>query len=92
MSVKPINVDRGRFAAALGEAVVRTWGELPQAVQERLFETAVVCGHHDERDESLREQLAEFLHDQHPRTGADNPDKAPPIGEVKYAAINSKSQ
>jgi len=56
-----------------------------------LFETAVLCGHHDERDESLREQLAEFLHDQHPRTGGDNPDEEPPIGEVKYAAINSKS-
>ena len=91
MSVKPVNVDRARFAAALGEAVVQAWGELPRDIQEMLFETAVVCGHHDERDESLREQLAEFLHDQHPRTGGDNPDKESPIGEVKYAAMNSKS-
>jgi hypothetical protein len=91
VSVKPVNANRGRFAEALGEAVVQAWAKLPRDIQETLFETAVVCGHHDERDESLREQLAEFLHDQHPRTGAENPDKQPPIGEVKYAAINSKS-
>jgi hypothetical protein len=30
----------------------------------------VVAGHHTERDESLREQLAVFLHQRHPRTGA----------------------
>jgi hypothetical protein len=33
-----------------------------------LFERAVVLGHKGERDESLREQLAKFLHDHHPRT------------------------
>jgi hypothetical protein len=27
-----------------------------------------VAGDHTERDESLREQLAQFLHDKHPRT------------------------
>jgi hypothetical protein len=27
-----------------------------------------VIGHQRERDESLREQLARFLHDRHPRT------------------------
>jgi len=38
------------------------------AIQERLFERAVVLGHHSERDEMLREQLAKFLHDHHRRT------------------------
>jgi hypothetical protein len=33
-----------------------------------LFERAVVLGHQTERDESLREQLAKFLHDHHERT------------------------
>jgi hypothetical protein len=54
---------------ALGRAVVGAWGELPRDVQELLFERAVVAGHISERDESLREQLAQFLHDKHPRTG-----------------------
>ena len=48
---------------ALGEAVVRTWSTLPQDVQHHLFEEAVTsCG------ESVRSQLAVFLHDKHPRT------------------------
>jgi hypothetical protein len=33
-----------------------------------LFERAIVLGHKGERDESLREQLAKFLHDHHART------------------------
>jgi hypothetical protein len=33
-----------------------------------LFEDAVAAGHRTERDESLREQLAVFLHQHHPRT------------------------
>jgi hypothetical protein len=64
-----------RFAVALGRAVIGAWGELPRDIQEKIFERAVVAGHHDERDESLREQLAAFLHDKHPRTG-----NAPKIG------------
>lgn len=58
----------GRFVDALGEAVIRTWGGLPQEIQRVIFEEAVLAGHQTERDESLREQLAEFLHDHHPRT------------------------
>jgi hypothetical protein len=58
-----------RFALALGQAVIGSWAALPREVQEALFEQAVRAGHHDERDESLREQLAAFLHDRHPRTG-----------------------
>jgi hypothetical protein len=37
-------------------------------VQRSLFEHAVVIGHRSERDESLREQLAQFLHDRHMRS------------------------
>lgn len=57
-----------RFAQALGRAVIATWSDLAQADQERIFESAVVLGHHDERDEMLREELARFLHDHHERT------------------------
>jgi glucose-6-phosphate-specific signal transduction histidine kinase len=57
-----------RFALALGRAAIHVWAELPQEVQEKLFEHAVVAGHRAERDESLREQLAKFLHDRHART------------------------
>jgi hypothetical protein len=57
-----------RFAEALGFAVLDLWSELPQQLQHRLFEQAVLRGHKTERDESLREQLAEFLHAHHERT------------------------
>jgi len=73
MTVKPVNENRSRFALALGEAAIDAWGDLPQEIQQTLFEKAVVRGHHDERDESLREQLAEYLHDHHPRTAPDGP-------------------
>jgi hypothetical protein len=68
MSVVPANTSRSRFANVLGDAVLECWAQLSQDTQHLLFEKAVVCGHHDERDESLREQLAEYLHDHHPRT------------------------
>jgi hypothetical protein len=58
-----------RFALALGQAVIGAWGKLPQDIQKSIFEQAVRAGHHDESDESLREQLAAFLHERHPRTG-----------------------
>ena len=57
-----------RFSRVMGAAVVALWGELPQPIQEQLFECAVVLGHQGERDEMLREQLAKFLHDHHERT------------------------
>lgn len=57
-----------QFLRALGTAVVSTWGKLPADVQHVLFEEAIAAGHHNEQDESLREQLAVFLHDRHPRT------------------------
>ena len=48
---------------ALGDAIVRIWGDLPQDVQEHLFEETVAA-----LGENLREQLAVFLHEKHPRT------------------------
>jgi hypothetical protein len=63
-----MSAEEDRYALALGQAVIGAWGRLPQDIQHLLFEKAVVAGHHDERDESLREQLAAFLHDRHPRT------------------------
>jgi hypothetical protein len=58
----------GRFTQVMGAAIVALWSELPKDVQENLFERAVTLGHHGERDEMLREQLAKFLHDHHRRT------------------------
>jgi hypothetical protein len=58
------------YKSSLGAAVVHVWGELPREVQEKLFEHAVVAGHQSERDESLREELAKYLHDHHERTQA----------------------
>lgn len=57
-----------RFTPLLGAAALHLWAELPPPIQEKLFEHAVVIGHRGERDESLREQLAKFLHDRHART------------------------
>jgi hypothetical protein len=56
------------FSTLLGTAALHVWAELPRDVQEKLFEHAIVIGHQGERDESLRERLAKFLHDQHKRT------------------------
>jgi hypothetical protein len=57
-----------RFPALLGLAVQHVWADLPQDAQKQIFEHAVVIGHQGERDESLRERLAQFLHDRHKRT------------------------
>ena len=57
-----------RYLLVLGAAAADLWSRWPQEVQHTLFERAVVLGHKDERDESLREQLAKFLHDHHART------------------------
>ena len=69
-------MDEGRFAPLLGQAAIHLWADLPRDSQEKLFEHAVVIGHRGERDESLREQLAKFLHDRHARTQqAENGDR-----------------
>jgi hypothetical protein len=57
-----------RFSRVLGHAVIAAWSDLPKPVQHELFERAVALGHEAERDESLREELAQFLHEHHKRT------------------------
>ncbi len=57
-----------RYFLALGAAAADLWSDLPAELQQTLFERAVLLGHQSERDESLREQLAKFLHDHHGRT------------------------
>jgi hypothetical protein len=52
-----------QLSRALGDAIVRIWGDLPQDVQEHLFEETVAA-----LGENQREQLAIFLHEKHPRT------------------------
>jgi hypothetical protein len=61
------------FTRALGRAVVEIWAALPRDIQQTIFEQAVVAGHRTERDESLRERLAAFLHARHPRTAGEAP-------------------
>jgi hypothetical protein len=51
-----------RFEHNVGRAALRLWSDLPRDLQERLFEDAVGG------DEHLRQQLAVYLHDHHPRT------------------------
>jgi hypothetical protein len=65
-----VNDSAARYFLVLGAAAADLWSELPHDLQHTLFERAVVLGHQGERDESLREQLAKFLHDHHARTAA----------------------
>jgi hypothetical protein len=60
-SISGVVVDQ--LTHALGEAVIRTWSNLPQEVQNHLFQEAVTS-----QGESIRPQLAVFLHDKHSRT------------------------
>jgi hypothetical protein len=52
-----------QLTRALGDAVIRIWSDLPKEVQDRLFKEAVAS-----HGESIRSQLAVFLHDKHSRT------------------------
>ncbi|MFZ3359155.1 MAG: hypothetical protein WCA56_02255 [Xanthobacteraceae bacterium] len=65
-----VNDLAARYFLVLGAATADLWSELPQDIQHTLFERAIALGHQGERDESLREQLAKFLHDHHARTVA----------------------
>ncbi len=51
-----------QFCMLLGQAALTLWPDLPRDVQERLFETAVAT------DDVVRNNLAVFLHERHPRT------------------------
>jgi hypothetical protein len=57
------SVTADQLTRALGEAVVRIWSNLPQDVQNHLFQEAVTS-----QGESIRSHLAVFLHDKHSRT------------------------
>ena len=59
------------ISRTLGEVIVRLWSRLPQDVQHNLFEETV-----KELGESMRPQLAIFLHDKHSRTLASITDAA----------------
>ena len=54
-------MDENRFAAQLGHAALKVWSDLPRDAQERLFAAAVDDG-------VIATDLAEFLHDRHPKT------------------------
>ena len=58
-SEKPL-MNENQFAL-LGHAVIKVWSDLPRDAQERLFAAAVGEG-------VMADDLAEFLHDRHPRT------------------------
>jgi hypothetical protein len=51
-----------RFEHVVGRAALKLWPILPRDLQEQLFEDAVGA------DDTLRHQLALYLHDHHPRT------------------------
>ena len=57
------SVTADQLTRALGEAVIRMWSNLPQDVQLHLLQEAA-----SSHGESIRPQLAVFLHDKHPRT------------------------
>ena len=48
---------------ALGRAIVKLWSQLPHDIQQHLFEEAV-----GSEGKAVRQQVAVFLHHQHPRT------------------------
>jgi hypothetical protein len=50
------------FERLLGKAALALWPDLKRDVQENLFETAVAG------DDIIRNHLASYLHDHHPRT------------------------
>jgi hypothetical protein len=60
-TIPRVTVDQLR--RALGEAVIRIWSNLPQDVQDHLFKEAV-----GSQGESIRAQLAVFLHEKHSGT------------------------
>ncbi len=63
-----VNDVAARYFMVIGAAAAELWSKLPPELQHILFERAIVLGHQGESDESLREQLAKFLHDHHART------------------------
>jgi hypothetical protein len=52
-----------RIYRTLGHGVARAWSNLPQPIQQELFEAAVTA-----EGERMREPIAQFLHREHHRT------------------------
>ena len=52
-----------KLCRALGQAVARCWSTLPQEIQNKLFEAAVMS-----QGEVIRQELAVYLHGKHDRT------------------------
>ena len=52
-----------RLCRALGQAATRSWSSLPQEIQHKLFEAAVMS-----QGEVIRQELAVYLHGKHDRT------------------------
>ena len=73
-------MNQDRFASLLGLAALKIWPDLPRDVQERLFAAAV-------DDSVIASNLAEFLHDRHPRTA-----HPPKPTRLAWAARASKSE
>ena len=57
-----MNNSTHEFERLLGKAVLALWADFPRDVQETLFETAVAG------DIIIRNHLASYLHDHHPKT------------------------
>lgn len=57
-----LNNSTHKFERLLGKAALALWSDFPRDVQETLFETAVA------RDAIIRNHLASYLHDHHPKT------------------------
>jgi hypothetical protein len=57
-----MNNSTHEFERLLGRAVLALWPEFPRDVQETLFEMAVAG------DVIVRNHLATYLHDHHPKT------------------------
>ena len=52
-----------RIYRTLGQGVAHTWSNLPQPIQQELFEAAVKS-----EGEGMREPIAQLLHREHHRT------------------------
>ena len=70
--------DNERFGKLLGAAVVELWSSFPQEVQQAIFDAAASAGSHQLPPDIIREELAIFLHERHPRTAAAGGDMPSP--------------
>jgi hypothetical protein len=57
-----MNNSTNEFESLLGKAALALWSDFPRHVQENLFEAAVAG------DIIIRNRLASYLHDHHPKT------------------------